>query len=84
MYMHSCYIHVHVQYLLPSEPSEVSLVVDGETDQCSRGEDINFNHVGFSVYGQVNKGHYSTQVPSCICYAVTLCALVYNYVMIVS
>jgi hypothetical protein len=35
------------------EPSEVSLVVDGKTDQCSRGEDINFNHVGFSVYGQV-------------------------------
>ena len=41
-------------YLLPSEPSEVSLVVDGKTDQCSRGEDINFNHIGFSVYGQVN------------------------------
>ena len=35
------------------EPSEVALVVDGKTDQCSRGDDINFNHVGFSVYGQV-------------------------------
>ena len=65
LYTCTCTVVIFMyKYLLPSEPSEVSLVVDGKTDQCSRGEDINFNHVGFSVYGQVNKGHYSTQVHS--------------------
>ena len=29
-------------------------MVDGETDQCSRAEDINFELIGFSVYGQVS------------------------------
>lgn len=36
-----------------AEPEEVSLKVDGETDQCSRAEDINFEIIGFSIYGQV-------------------------------
>lgn len=36
-------------------PTEVSLMVDGATDQCSRGEDIDFELVGFSVFGQVYK-----------------------------
>ena len=39
-----------------AEPEEVSLKVDGETDQCSRAEDINFEIVGFSIYGQVRGG----------------------------
>ncbi|XP_064407676.1 BOS complex subunit NOMO1-like isoform X2 [Halichondria panicea] len=36
-----------------TEPSEVHVTVDGETDLCSRGEDINFQLLGFSVFGQV-------------------------------
>ena len=28
-------------------------MVDGTNDQCSRGEDIDFELVGFSVHGQV-------------------------------
>jgi len=36
-----------------TDPSEVVLMVDGTNDQCSRGEDIDFELVGFSVYGQV-------------------------------
>ena len=39
-----------------AEPEEVSLKVDGETDQCSRAEDINFEIIGFSIYGQVRSG----------------------------
>ena len=31
----------------------MSLQVDGENDQCSRAEDINFELIGFSIYGQV-------------------------------
>ena len=57
--------HVLTKWLMPypvtsiffsgctPEPSEVALVVDGETDLCSRGEDVNFELLGFSVYGQV-------------------------------
>ena len=37
-------------------PSEVEVVVDAQTDRCSRGEDINFDHVGFSIFGQVQIG----------------------------
>ncbi|XP_014667742.1 PREDICTED: nodal modulator 3-like isoform X2 [Priapulus caudatus] len=35
------------------EPDGVDLVVDGTTDKCSRGEDINFQFKGFSILGQV-------------------------------
>ena len=35
------------------DPSAVSLVVDGETDVCSRSQDVNFDLLGFTVYGQV-------------------------------
>ncbi|PIK34154.1 putative nodal modulator 1 [Apostichopus japonicus] len=39
------------------EPSSVSVDIDGETDKCSRGEDINFRFIGFTVKGKVtNKG----------------------------
>ena len=32
----------------------MTLKVDGETDKCSRAEDINFEMIGFSVFGQVD------------------------------
>lgn len=35
------------------EPTEVALTVDGETDACSLGKDINFVFVGFAVSGKV-------------------------------
>ncbi|XP_045510959.1 nodal modulator 1 [Colias croceus] len=35
------------------EPSQVVLSVDGETDQCSRGQDINFSFNGFGITGKV-------------------------------
>ena len=35
------------------EPSEVKLHVDGSTDKCSKGEDINFLFTGFTILGQV-------------------------------
>ncbi|XP_061181394.1 BOS complex subunit NOMO1-like [Saccostrea echinata] len=35
------------------EPESYSLKVDGETDKCSRGEDINFRFTGFTVSGKV-------------------------------
>jgi hypothetical protein len=39
------------------EPTEVSLTVDGETDACSTGKDINFVFVGFAVSGKVSGYH---------------------------
>ncbi|XP_026738315.1 nodal modulator 3, partial [Trichoplusia ni] len=35
------------------EPSQVELTVDGTTDQCSSGQDINFAFNGFGITGQV-------------------------------
>ncbi|KAF0301730.1 Nodal modulator 2 [Amphibalanus amphitrite] len=35
------------------EPSEVALSVDGETDMCSQGQDVDFTFQGFGVTGQV-------------------------------
>ncbi|XP_075235933.1 BOS complex subunit NOMO3 [Lycorma delicatula] len=35
------------------EPSEVTLVVDGTTDFCSQGKDINFIFKGFAITGKV-------------------------------
>ena len=35
------------------DPPAVHLMVDGETDVCSRSQDINFDLLGFTVYGQV-------------------------------
>ncbi|OWF46756.1 nodal modulator 1-like [Mizuhopecten yessoensis] len=35
------------------EPESVSLKVDGSTDHCSLGEDINFRFTGFSIFGKV-------------------------------
>ncbi|KAJ8035005.1 Nodal modulator 2 [Holothuria leucospilota] len=45
------------------EPSSVNLDIDGETDKCSLGQDINFRFTGFTVRGKViNKGQ--TEGPS--------------------
>ncbi|KAJ9574412.1 hypothetical protein L9F63_025943, partial [Diploptera punctata] len=38
------------------EPKEVNLVVDGSTDKCSQGKDINFVFKGFAVTGKVAPG----------------------------
>jgi hypothetical protein len=35
------------------EPPSYSINFDGETDTCSRGEDVNFEFKGFSVMGKV-------------------------------
>lgn len=40
----------HVPFL---DPESVDIHIDGETDKCSRSEDINFHFKGFSVFGQV-------------------------------
>lgn len=45
-------------------------MVDGTTDQCSRGEDIDFELVGFSVFGQV-----STSEPAAVWLCVRMCIL---------
>ena len=37
-------------------PETVELTVDGQTDPCSRGEDINFQFAGFPINGQVRSG----------------------------
>lgn len=36
-----------------AEPTSIDLHVDGTTDKCSLGEDINFKFTGFSVTGKV-------------------------------
>ena len=36
------------------EPKEVNLVVDGSTDKCSQGKDINFVFRGFAVIGKAS------------------------------
>lgn len=36
------------------EPKEVILNVDGITDQCSQGKDINFVFMGFAITGKVS------------------------------
>lgn len=36
------------------EPTEVTLNVDGITDDCSQGKDINFTFKGFGITGRVS------------------------------
>uniref|UniRef100_A0A8C4QP48 Nodal modulator n=1 Tax=Eptatretus burgeri TaxID=7764 RepID=A0A8C4QP48_EPTBU len=40
------------------EPSRVELQVDGHSDRCSRGEDIDFTFQGFAITGQVRRSLY--------------------------
>ncbi|KAI1296508.1 Nodal modulator 1 [Halotydeus destructor] len=35
------------------EPNEVTIKIDGQSDPCSRGEDVNFIFKGFSISGKV-------------------------------
>ena len=37
-----------------SEPKEIELHIDGKTDPCVKGQDINFKFTGFSVTGLVS------------------------------
>ncbi|XP_013175735.1 PREDICTED: nodal modulator 1, partial [Papilio xuthus] len=61
MYEHGEYIlKVHPPAGWSFEPSQVELVVDGETDQCSTGEDINFAFNGFGITGRVITAGQST------------------------
>ena len=45
----------HKYYFLiwSPEPNSVDLHIDGTTDKCSKGEDINFRFTGFAIKGQV-------------------------------
>ena len=40
--------------MLLTEPESVDLLIDGQNDKCSKGEDINFQFTGFGVVGKVN------------------------------
>jgi hypothetical protein len=40
-----------------AEPTSIDLHVDGTTDKCSLGEDINFKFTGFSITGKVSHYH---------------------------
>lgn len=41
-------------FSLSLEPELVRLHIDGTTDKCSLGEDINFQFKGFSIQGMVS------------------------------
>ena len=45
-----------------AEPASMDVMIDGTTDPCSRGEDINFQFTGFDVHGQVRA--HTKQQPS--------------------
>lgn len=50
----SCLVpHALLSCLRPSEPTNVELYVDGVSDICTKGGDINFVFTGFSVNGKV-------------------------------
>ena len=40
-------------YSVYTDPAEVKLHVDGSSDKCSKGEDIDFLFTGFAIFGQV-------------------------------
>ena len=48
-----------VVFVLP-EPQSIQLHIDGKTDECSKGEDINFQFTGFGVVGKVRRGKVSS------------------------
>jgi len=43
-----------------TDPAEVKLHVDGSSDKCSKGEDIDFLFTGFAIFGQVACVHTRT------------------------
>uniref|UniRef100_A0A914VZ87 Nodal modulator 3 n=1 Tax=Plectus sambesii TaxID=2011161 RepID=A0A914VZ87_9BILA len=46
------------------EPESIELKVDGETDACSQGQDLNFEFKGFAVSGRVRSGDGSADGPA--------------------
>ena len=42
------------------DPNSVELNIDGTTDKCSKGEDINFIFTGFTLSGKVGFKAYCT------------------------
>ena len=44
------------------EPTEVGLNVDGITDDCSQGKDINFTFKGFGITGHVSKKFFFVKI----------------------
>lgn len=50
------------------EPKQIDLNIDGKTDPCSKGEDLNFKFSGFAVKGQVST-FYTLRLEWCIYYA---------------
>jgi hypothetical protein len=49
-------------------PTKVDLVVDGVSDLCSQGKDINFNFKGFGITGKVTGTKCEKLVVKCVCY----------------
>ena len=43
-----------------ADPTSVELNIDGTTDKCSKGEDINFIFTGFTLSGKVGFEAYCT------------------------
>jgi len=60
--------HVCIQISPPEgwvfEPPEYEIQVDGVSDHCSKGIDINFDFKGFSVLGNVVTEGFKSQGPS--------------------
>jgi len=48
-----CIICMLLMCCLCSEPEFVELSINGKTDKCSSGEDINFQFTGFGIVGKV-------------------------------
>ena len=49
-------------YCVLEEPQTVELSINGKTDKCSSGEDINFQFTGFGIVGKVCVGTDSVYV----------------------
>lgn len=49
IYIYKIYKYIYNKYI--SEPSNVHVKVDGISDPCTRGEDINFKLVAFAIEG---------------------------------
>lgn len=47
------FVNVTETSCLYPEPQSVELSINGKTDKCSLGEDINFQFTGFGIVGKV-------------------------------
>lgn len=47
------YVFTLVQNSISADPLSVDLHIDGTTDKCTKGEDINFVFTGFTMFGKV-------------------------------